>query len=128
MRLFDTDLLVAGLRGDPPARRAILSGDESGWTTTLNAAELYEGAALSNRPEPERDAVEELLRQLRLVPFGPRAARRYGAVAAELWSRGAYPGLMDVLIAAIAVAEDATLVTRNRKHFAGIPGLRLEAW
>jgi tRNA(fMet)-specific endonuclease VapC len=37
-------------------------------------------------------------------------------------------GRPDLLIACIALARDATLVTRNRKHFRLIPGLRLDNW
>ena len=37
-------------------------------------------------------------------------------------------GLADLLIAAIALAQDATLVTRNTKDFQPIPGLKLENW
>ena len=37
-------------------------------------------------------------------------------------------GLADRLIACIALAHDATLVTRNTKDFAIVPGLKLENW
>ena len=37
-------------------------------------------------------------------------------------------GLADLLIASVALAHDATLVTRNTKDFAPIPGLKLENW
>lgn len=128
MKLLDTDVLIAALRGDPDARRTILTAGAEGTTTTLNAAELLEGAALAHRPEVERLAVERFLRQLRLVPFGPRAARAYGPLSAELWKKGTYPGLMDVLVASVASTEGATIVTRNRKHFAAIPDLPIEEW
>ena len=34
----------------------------------------------------------------------------------------------DLLIACIALAHDATLVTRNTKDFAPVPGLKLDNW
>ncbi len=37
-------------------------------------------------------------------------------------------GLADLLIACIALAHDATLVTRNTKDFQPIPNLKLENW
>jgi tRNA(fMet)-specific endonuclease VapC len=37
-------------------------------------------------------------------------------------------GRADLLIAAITLAHDATLATRNLKHFRQVPGLRVENW
>lgn len=37
-------------------------------------------------------------------------------------------GRKDLLIASIALAHDATLVTRNLKHFKLVPGLKCENW
>ncbi len=37
-------------------------------------------------------------------------------------------GRADLLIAAITLAREATLVTRNVKHFRQVPGLKVENW
>jgi tRNA(fMet)-specific endonuclease VapC len=37
-------------------------------------------------------------------------------------------GRADLLIASIALAATATLITRNMRHFRQIPGLRLDNW
>ena len=37
-------------------------------------------------------------------------------------------GNMDLMIAAHALAERATVVTNNVKHFSAVPGLKLEQW
>lgn len=47
---------------------------------------------------------------------------------ADLESKGVPIGAMDLLIAAHALALDATLVTNNRAHFSRIAGLRIENW
>lgn len=53
-----------------------------------------------------------------------------GRLAYELLKQHARSGglrTFDSLIAATAIAHDCSLVSRNRKHFAMIGGLRLEA-
>jgi predicted nucleic acid-binding protein len=37
-------------------------------------------------------------------------------------------GTMDLKIAAIVLARDATLLSRNVRDFKGIPGLRVDNW
>ena len=53
-------------------------------------------------------------------------------IAADLYQnlrrRGTLLEDADILIAGIAIANDAVLVTRNLRHFERIAGLRLETW
>jgi tRNA(fMet)-specific endonuclease VapC len=37
-------------------------------------------------------------------------------------------GTMDLKIAAIALTQDATVLTKNLKDFGRVPGLRVEDW
>ena len=37
-------------------------------------------------------------------------------------------GAMDLKIAAIALSQNATLLSRNLKHFSKVPGLKVEDW
>jgi tRNA(fMet)-specific endonuclease VapC len=50
------------------------------------------------------------------------------AYFAHLRSQGVRIGTMDLRIASIALAHDATLLTRNTVDFAQVPGLRFENW
>ena len=57
-----------------------------------------------------------------------RAAEEYGKVRAHLAALGTPIGPNDLLIAAIALANQMTLVTHNTTEFSRVPGLSLEDW
>ena len=59
-----------------------------------------------------------------ILPFDDDAAERFHRL------KKAFPneGTMDLKIAAICMAHDAALLTRNIGHFKAIPGLRVENW
>jgi predicted nucleic acid-binding protein len=59
------------------------------------------------------------------IPFDAEAARVYGRVAAAVVSTGRKPRrrLADLMIAAIAIAENLPLFTTNPKDFAGLDTL-----
>ena len=78
------------------------------------------------RAERLLQRTEELVEQIRIIPFDKIAAERFD----QLRVISAYRkiGRADLLIASIALAHRATLVTRNVKHFRQFPGLRVENW
>lgn len=72
--------------------------------------------------------LEVLFGAIRSVPFDDAAAAHYGLVRAQLTSQGGPIGPNDLMIAATALAHDATLVTRNDSEFARVVGLRVVSW
>jgi tRNA(fMet)-specific endonuclease VapC len=62
--------------------------------------------------------------KLNVLGFDQAAAK----VFANLRSQKVRIGTMDLRIAAIAVANDMTVVTRNTVDFERVPGLRIEDW
>jgi tRNA(fMet)-specific endonuclease VapC len=54
--------------------------------------------------------------------------RRAHAAFLTLQSQRIRIGTQDLKIAAIVIANDATLLTRNVSHFMRVPGLRAEDW
>jgi tRNA(fMet)-specific endonuclease VapC len=69
---------------------------------------------------------EHLLSRLTIVPFDHAAATQFERLRRVKKLKPI--GRADLLIASIALARDATLVTRNLRHFQQIPGMRLENW
>ncbi len=59
-----------------------------------------------------------------LLPFDEEAAAHFESLKRKFKQAGT----MDLKIAAICLAHDATLLTRNLEHFDFIPGLRVENW
>src|SRR5207249_4701677 len=62
--------------------------------------------------------------KLTILPFDEVAADRFVA----LQSQRIRVGTMDLKIAAICLAHEAILLTRNRRDFDPVPGLRVENW
>ena len=59
-----------------------------------------------------------------IVPFDESAVDQF----VELRRLKIRIGTMDLKIAAIALANDALLLTANRRDFEKVPGLRFENW
>ena len=61
----------------------------------------------------------------RCLSFDARAAAQYGPLATARQLQGRPCSVEDAMIAAIALANQCALVTRNTKDFQGIAGLKL---
>lgn len=96
--------------------------------TTITLAELSVGPLVANS-ERERAARQAHLQQAEAdfvpLPFDAPAARAFGQVAACLRQAGRKPRARsyDAMIAAIALANDLPLFTRNADDFSAIDNL-----
>ena len=73
-----------------------------------------------------RFQVEQLLAPLRILPCGERAAALAAEIRRDLEAAGTKIGMADYLIAGICITHSALLLTRNRRHFERVSGLRFE--
>jgi tRNA(fMet)-specific endonuclease VapC len=142
--LLDTDMLIFLARGqklsakpDQRKRAKQLEGrcaaaQAAGHQLGLSAASISEleyGAQLSGQYKTEILAVRKLLTPFELYDYDAiYCPARYGFVRRELEVKGLVIGAMDLLIAAHALALDATLVSNNVAHFSRVPGLKVENW
>ncbi|PMB47121.1 PIN domain nuclease [Fischerella thermalis CCMEE 5201] len=69
---------------------------------------------------------EELLQKLLIIPISQSASNEFERLRAV--SKLRKIGRADLLIASISLANRATLVTRNTRHFKQIPGVRVVNW
>jgi tRNA(fMet)-specific endonuclease VapC len=90
-------------------------------------AELFHGA-LKSRNEKNLTLVKIFSTSFESLPFDDQAAEIYGHIRAALEKQGKLIGPYDLLIAAIALANNVTLVTHNLDEFKRVPNLVLEDW
>ena len=129
--LLDTNTCIAHLRRPAIGRlERRLSATTPGEVVLCSVvrAELIYGALRSRDPEEALREVETFLEGLPSLPFDDRAADAYGPIRADLAAKGTPIGPNDLMIAAIAVANALTLVTRNVSEFSRVPNLRIEDW
>jgi len=129
--LLDTDILILRRWVDPaelPSEMAI---------SAITLAELSAGPHEVRRNDEQSDYDEYAERGRRLevlqraenefdpIPFDAEAARIYGRICAAVIGAGRKPRrrVADLMIAAIAVAEDLPLFTTNPDDFKGLEEL-----
>jgi tRNA(fMet)-specific endonuclease VapC len=132
MYLFDTDIISRVVKAAPPpalVERLSRVPRALQFTTAINAAEVYYGAARTPRRDALVQAYESLVfARLTVLPFDLESAKVFGRIKASLESRGLPRSEPDLRIAAIALQHGLTVVTGNSRHFADIPGLTTENW
>ncbi len=91
-------------------------------------AELLYGAMKSQNPKASLFKVENFFAHFQSLPFDDNAADFYGKIRSELSALGTPIGANDFMIAAIALANDVTLISHNTREFGRVRGLLLEDW
>ena len=137
MHLLDTDTLTHLHAGHPRVIKNLqeLTDPDVG-TTIVTKIELLRGrfeyvlkAATGSdllKAQQLLTRTEELVAQLMVVPLSEAAATHFDRLRATKGLRKI--GRADLLIASIALANEATLVTRNLRHFKQVPNLSVINW
>ncbi|HET7294540.1 MAG TPA: type II toxin-antitoxin system VapC family toxin [Vicinamibacteria bacterium] len=123
MIVADSDVLIDFLAGREPAasRVAVELESRTFGTTVVTRFELLAGA----RDQTTDGLLRRLLDPLTTLPLDRAGADRAAAVRRTLDRRGQTIGMADSLIAGIVLEHDGILLTRNRKHFERVEGLKL---
>src|SRR5262249_2664894 len=137
MHLLDTDTLTY-LYADHPrvVQRLREQADSRVGITIISRIEMLRGrfdfllkaasAAELLRAQQLLRSTELFLDQLLVVAFDERAANLFERLRAAKGLRRI--GRADILIACIALAHGATLVSRNVRHIQPVPNLRVTNW
>lgn len=119
---LDTDFLVYALASAGPERRWMTEIANSGWSIEISAITWYEFSRGPRVPEQLATA-RAFFAADGIVPF----SEQYALTAAEVFRRLGSPRrrAADVCIGVTAMLRSATLISRNARDFAGIPGLEV---
>ncbi|MDE2926740.1 MAG: type II toxin-antitoxin system VapC family toxin [Acidobacteriota bacterium] len=131
--MLDTDICSYVIRVRNPRLLGTLQAKaHSGAEISISAisyAELRLGAERTRRPNRYRLAIRLFCDRLnRIMAWDATAAEEFAVLQAELLKIGKPIGRNDAMIAAHALSIGCVLVTKNRKHFARVPGLKIENW
>ena len=137
MILLDTDTVTHFSYGNANVRRKIEgAGDEELAIAIITRNEILRGRAESllkaaNEEELRKAAerfqqAEELLSDFVVVGFDENSIKHFGRLRKQRNLKKM--GRPDMLIACLALAHDALLVTRNTKDFKAVAGLRMDNW
>jgi predicted nucleic acid-binding protein len=137
MIILDTNVL-SGLMQKTPDVAVVRWLDtqmpEDIWISTITVFEVRYGVHVL-AAGPKRDLLlqrfEDLITQdlaQRVVVFDNRAAQAAAQLAAQRKARGRPVDIRDTFIAGIAMAQGATLATRNTRHFDDLPTPVVNPW
>ncbi|HEU4705801.1 MAG TPA: type II toxin-antitoxin system VapC family toxin [Solirubrobacterales bacterium] len=117
--MLDTSILVDHLRASTPATEYLAGLDGRPACSEISRIEVIQGLRSA-----EKRVAARLFALIEWVPVTEAIARRAGDLGRR-WRRS-HPGIgvADLAIAATAEQLDATLATRNIKHFPMFKGLR----
>ncbi len=128
--LLDTNTISHIMRqpdGLAAKRADQMGANERLCTSVIVQFELRFGLA-KNPSQRLQTSYDVTMAGIDVLPLEASAAADYGRIRALLESKGKPIGANDLLIAAHALALDATLVTDNEAEFRRVPGLKVENW
>lgn len=137
MSVLDTNVISELMRPEPDAAVfgwVAAQPRSSLYTTTISQAEIFAGIAVLP-PGRRRELLDAAAHAIfneefagRILPFDEGAARRYGDLFAQCKQAGRPIATVDLMIAAVARARDASLVTRNTRDFDACAISLIDPW
>jgi tRNA(fMet)-specific endonuclease VapC len=127
---LDTDICIYFMEGQYPSvaeRMSEVPLDQLA-ISTIVIAELRFGMVKSARAPANIQRLHAFLVPFRTLAFDASCSAQFATAKLFLQRSGRMIGAMDLLIAATALANDATVVTNNVEEFSRVRGLRVENW
>ncbi|MFN8442283.1 MAG: PIN domain-containing protein [Caldilineaceae bacterium] len=128
--LLDTNICIYFLNGRSERLRQhfAMQTEETIRLCSIVKAELLVGAVRHVNPIKRLTTIQPFVHRFDSLPFDDSAANAYALLRSHLEKQGQPIGPLDMLIAAIALANNATLVTNNTREFSRVQNLLIEDW
>src|ERR1700722_7116561 len=124
--LLDTNICAAHLRRPGGLAHRFIQYGGGLFVPTVVLGELYAGAYHVSEPAPLLQKIADLLADVQVLDFDHDSAEQFGKVRGSLLQKGVSVPTVDLMIAAVALVHNLTLVTNNTVDFRNVPGLRLD--
>src|SRR3989344_1839770 len=130
MVCLETSFMVDFLRGKEEARIFLEKMLEKREVPTITAPTIMELISGAEPEESKREKKEiiNLLFSLIVLPLDKESSILAGEIEANLMLNGESIPPIDIMIAAIAIKNNETLITKNIKHFERVKNLKIEAY
>jgi tRNA(fMet)-specific endonuclease VapC len=121
--ILDTDVVIDFFTGISPGAEGVLKliSQEEAALTAISVFELYAGIEGKRR----LGQIETFIRDLTILPLDVIEAALAGKIYTQLKSKGQLIGTHDILIAAVCLANDLPLYTKNVIHFSKIKDIQI---
>ena len=130
MIFLDTDIISFYIKGMPEIYDKIneaFDNNDTICTTLINKYEKIKGFRWKENRKKEVHYMN-FFNHLIVLPINETVVNIAANIYANLRRNGKIVGDLDILIAAIVIVNNGTLVTNNTKHFENIEQLRVVNW
>jgi tRNA(fMet)-specific endonuclease VapC len=128
--MLDTNIASHVIKGDRSEiiKRLVSLPMEDIVISSVTEGELFYGLAKRGYPKALSERVRQFLLRVDVLPWDHDVTRTYGDLRAACEAKGVTLAPLDMMIAAHAVATDATLVTRDKAFAHVTEPLRTDDW
>lgn len=129
--ILDTTFLIDLMNKDEDAQHKAEVISNSGISSYISAVtifELHSGLARSGKSSSEQNKIRAALDQQNIIAVDSTIAEKAGDIHGTLITQGKTIGSFDCVIAATALLNGETVLTRNVKDFERIAGLKIETY
>jgi len=125
---LDTNIVIAYFNGNKMIMENIKSTIDKISISSIVIAELDYGAKSSQNAKKNLEKMYRFIDMIQVLNFDLECAKICGTIKSQLRNIGRPTGESDAMIASVAIAHRAAIVTANKKHFENIEGLKIQEW